>query len=112
MLSRVMAALINESLLQVNETDHQGQTALHSAAQGGRVGVARFLLSNGADQNMKTAAGQDVEAVSTQRRRGGRILKGERGEGKKIASTCVTFCIHIGCNPSRGKALAGEASMQ
>ena len=89
MLSRVMAALINESLLQVNETDHQGQTALHSAAQGGRVGVARFLLSNGADQNMKTAAGQDVEAVSTQRRRDGEgEIEGGEGRGEED-------CFHV-----------------
>ena len=52
---------------KVNDTDRLGQTPLHVAAQGGRVGVARFLLANGADQNLKTAAGQDVETVSTER---------------------------------------------
>lgn len=52
------------ALFQVNEADHLGQTALHAAAQGGKVGVARFLLANGADPNLKTAAGLDVEHVS------------------------------------------------
>lgn len=52
------------SSLQVNEADSLGQTALHAAAQGGKVGVARFLLANGADPNLKTSAGQDVETVS------------------------------------------------
>ena len=64
----------------MNEVDHLGQTALHTAAQGGRVGVARFLLANGADQNIKTAAGQDVETVSN--RDGERGREGGR-EGKR-----------------------------
>ena len=29
------------------------------------MGVARFLLANGADRNIKTTAGQDVETVRT-----------------------------------------------
>jgi ankyrin repeat protein len=49
----------------VNEADHLGQTPLHVAAQAGRVGVARFLLVNGADQNTRTTAGQDAEMVAT-----------------------------------------------
>ena len=64
----------------MNETDHLGQTALHAAAQGGRVGVARFLIDHGADKNMKTTAGQDVEAVSRWRGRGGGRGRGDRGD--------------------------------
>ena len=51
---------VDQAWARVNEADHLGQTPLHVAAQVGRVGVARFLLMNGADQNIKTAAGQDV----------------------------------------------------
>lgn len=56
--------LLTKHGAKVNERDNLGQTPLHMAAQSGRVGVARFLRANGADQNLKTASGQDVEAVS------------------------------------------------
>ena len=72
--------------LQVNVADREGMTVLHLTAKQGVHTVFRFLLSHGADRELRTAEGLTVEQLATPSVK--KVLQGEwerrgrEGEGR------------------------------
>lgn len=70
--------------LQVNVADREGMTVLHLTAKQGVHTVFRFLLSHGADRELRTAEGLTVEQLATPSVK--KVLQGEwegrGGEGR------------------------------
>ena len=62
----VVQALLEADPEGVNQTDHNGYTALHLAAWNGRANIARILLQAGAHRSI-TAAGQTAQELAVQR---------------------------------------------
>ena len=50
----------------INEKDSDGKTALHLAAYLGSIGIARVLLDNGADPDIKTKRGKNVMHMASE----------------------------------------------
>ena len=62
----VVRVLLKDKSVRVNARDDQGETALHHAAAGGSLEIARLLLANGADPRAKDAAGRTPAAVAAE----------------------------------------------
>ena len=50
----------------INEKDNDGKTALHIAAYLGAIGIARILLENGADPDIRTKRGKNVMHMASE----------------------------------------------
>ena len=64
--NEVVRVLLKDKSVRVNARDDQGETALHHAAAGGSLEIARLLLANGADPRAKDAAGRTPAAVAAE----------------------------------------------
>lgn len=64
--SRVTEQLSFLSPLQVNATDHLGQTALHRAARCGHLQTCRLLLSAGADPMLPSLQGVSASQLGSE----------------------------------------------
>lgn len=64
--AEVVRVLLQNKSVRVNARDDQGETALHHAAAGGSLEIARLLLAHGADPRSRDAAGRTPAAVAAE----------------------------------------------